>query len=1011
MKQKIRLGDCYTLTKHKLKCRYIQYISLLAVLTTMCLYARAQRPESSGPVLSGIDTTTTTRDTIAIEEVEINTGYQRIPKERATGSFVFVDSALFNRAFSTDVLSRLEGVVSGLLFNRVHDRPDDIDMTLRGPGTFQAADQPLIILDNFEYQGDLNNINPNDVANITILKDAAATSIWGAKAGNGVIVITTKSGRYNQPTRLSASSNVAVKGRPDLYGRPMLSSSDFIDLEQDLFERGYYDFTLNNINKPAVTPVVWLLAKQRSGEVSASIAQTTIEVLQSIDTRKDINGYLMQPAISQQHALSFTGGGHTNQYYASAGWDQNRHNNVGNDYNRLSLTFNNTFGLLQNRLEIKTGVYYTYALSTQNGEYPVSNMNYPYAQLADADGNALEIFQYNPGFIDQVGDGQLLDWRYRPLDELEANDNQTALTDLKVNLNLGYRPTPWLKVGALYQYANGNNARKDHHQPESYFARNLINQFSSFGDNGEVLRPIPLGGILDAYTTSYYSHRVRGQADLAFSWGPHEIRALLGSELSNDNHLTHANRYYGYNEQNPASIPVDAVNRYTSMITGLNTLRISTGESLRHLTNRFVSFYGNGSYGYENKYWLTASIRQDGSNLFGVRTNQRWSPFYSIGAKWLIDRETFYRITWLPQLSARVTYGSSGNVDRSVTAYLVARSAGTNSFSRPMMTIVNPPNPDLKWETINTFNAAIDFTLFASKQISGSVEGYIKRGKDLMGSAELPAVSGRLEYVGNTAAMKTRGLDITVNTQNLSGPVSWQSQFLYSAVSNTVTEYRVTPTSNSNYLGGYRIVGKPIAAIYAYRWGGLNPENGNPRGYAEGELSEDYAAIIGRLNLTDLAYIGSSSPTQFGSIRNTFAWRGISLSFNVLFKFGHHFRADLLNYGLLYGGAYMNGAAQFVKRWQRPGDESVTSVPSMIYPANPLRDMFYTQSEPAFKSADHIRLQDVRIGYRIPAIHLEVYAVAQNLGILWKAVDGPYDPDFGYTNRVANISAGFKITF
>src|SRR5690606_28197650 len=167
MKQKLRLGECYALTKHKLKHHYIRYISLLAVLTSMCLYARAQRPDDSGPVSSGIDTTTTTRDTIAIEEVEINTGYQRIPKERATGSFVFVDSALLNRAVSTDIISRLKGVVPSLLFDeRAGGEPK---LSIRGRSTIYANADPLIVVDNFPYEGDIRNINPNDVESVSIL--------------------------------------------------------------------------------------------------------------------------------------------------------------------------------------------------------------------------------------------------------------------------------------------------------------------------------------------------------------------------------------------------------------------------------------------------------------------------------------------------------------------------------------------------------------------------------------------------------------------------------------------------------------------------------------------------------------------------------------------------------------------------------------------------------------------------------------------------------------------------
>src|SRR5690606_20145300 len=246
MKQKLHLGECYALTKHKLKHHYIRYISLLAVLTSMCLYARAQRPEPSGSVLSGIDTISTTRDTIAIEEVEINTGYQRIPKERATGSFIRVDNQLLNRRASTTLIERLDGIAPGL---QSDNRTGNQRLNMRGLSSFRGAGgSPLIVVDNFPYEGDLDNINPNDVESVTLLKDAAAASIWGSRAGNGVIVITMKKPSRDRGFRLSASTNTTISAKPDFFYEPQMSASDFIDVEMMLFEKGHYDGHLNGAN-------------------------------------------------------------------------------------------------------------------------------------------------------------------------------------------------------------------------------------------------------------------------------------------------------------------------------------------------------------------------------------------------------------------------------------------------------------------------------------------------------------------------------------------------------------------------------------------------------------------------------------------------------------------------------------------------------------------------------------------------------------------------------------------
>ncbi|HUZ59511.1 MAG TPA: carboxypeptidase-like regulatory domain-containing protein, partial [Hanamia sp.] len=193
----------------------------------------------------------TLQDTsIKLNEVVVSTGYQNIPKERATGSFVTVNMNQFNNEVASDVISKLEGITSGLVFFKgVPNRPDEIN--IRGQSTLFSNTQPLIVVDNFPYDGDINTINPNDVESITVLKDAAAASIWGVRAGNGVIVITTKKGKFNKPLQVSFNSNITVGEKPDLfYDSRFINSSDFIDLESFLFSKGFYDNDFSAASQP-----------------------------------------------------------------------------------------------------------------------------------------------------------------------------------------------------------------------------------------------------------------------------------------------------------------------------------------------------------------------------------------------------------------------------------------------------------------------------------------------------------------------------------------------------------------------------------------------------------------------------------------------------------------------------------------------------------------------------------------------------------------------------------------
>ena len=229
---------------------YLASVALL--LTTMCLYARAQRPETSGPALSGVskDTSATERDTIRLDEVVVSTGYQTLSKRHTTGSFDYVGNTLLNRRIGADVLERLENITTGLSYATPGEssfgNPGRI--LIRGRNSIYSNVAPLVVVDNFPYDGDIGNLNPNDVESVTILKDAAAAAQWGARAGNGVIVITTKRGVSARPN-VAFNANATVQGRPDLHAVPTISSADYIELERYHFDRGYYDGDLS-----AITP-------------------------------------------------------------------------------------------------------------------------------------------------------------------------------------------------------------------------------------------------------------------------------------------------------------------------------------------------------------------------------------------------------------------------------------------------------------------------------------------------------------------------------------------------------------------------------------------------------------------------------------------------------------------------------------------------------------------------------------------------------------------------------------
>lgn len=941
----------------------------------------------------------------------VSTGYQTLPKERATGSFVQLDSALINRRVSTDVLSRLEGVVPGLLFNRntVNSASGQIDINIDGHSTINANDQPLIVVDGFAYDGDYNNINPNDVESITVLKDAAAASIWGVRSGNGVIIITTKKGKRNQPLKIELNANVTVGNRPDLYYNPQfLDANDFINLEETLFNKGIYDNTLSQ-GYLAVSPVVALLSQERSGVISAAEANSQINALRNNDVRQDLTKYFYQKSIDQQYNLNLRGGGDKSDYYFSFGDDHNRANLVGNNSNRT------TIGTLLNfypvkHLQISAGGNYVQSTALINNTAQQITTGtygkiYPYAQLVDKNGNALPVVKdYAQGYVDTVGQGKYLDWNYRPYDELKNADNTLTTTDNRINVGVKYDFLKHFNASVRYQYERSSSVLSNYYSTETYYTRNLINEFSQVNTDGSLSYPIPVGGILQQQNTYLISKQLRGQLSYDQSWNDkNQITAIAGAELNDAINQSNSNTAYGYDKNTKSSVAnIDYNDVYG--ITPFSSGYIPNSLGFGQTTDHYISYYSNAAYTYDRKYIFSLSGRIDKSNLFGVNTNQKAVPLYSTGFAWNVNKESFYNIPWLPYLKLRMTYGYTGNIDKSATAVTtIQQASGSDYTGGPYAYIANPGNPELRWEKTRMINLGLDFGL-KNNIISGSLEYYLKRGLDLFGNSPLTPSTGLLTFYGNTADTKGNGLDLVINTNNINtANFKWSTSFILSHVVDIVTRYNVTLTSAqyinlSNASSIYPLTGKSLFGLYSYKWGGLTHDTGDPQGYLNGKLSTDYAGILANTSIDDMVYNGSSRPTTFGSFRNTFTYKDLSLSFNIIYKLGYYFRRTSYSSSDLP----WSGTADFFKRWQKPGDELTTNVPSLqLPPYDSNRDVFYQNSSVLIDNGDHIRLEDITLSYNLlkgkskssPFTNLQIYTYVNNVGILWRANKDHLDPD------------------
>lgn len=966
------------------------------------------------------------RDPKALEEIVVSTGYYDVPRERATGSFAHVDNKLLNRSVSTNILERLNGVVSGLQFVDPHAK-EASGLRVRGLSTIQADTRPLIVIDNFPYEGDIMTINPNDVESITVLKDAAAASIWGARAGNGVIVINTKQGAYNQTTQISLNGNVSVGGKPNLfYSQSYLPSPTVMEIQKELFERGAYA----EQEQTYIPSYVELLIKQRDGLITNQEFTRHENHFRNSDLRQDAMDYLYQHSINQQYNLGVRGGGENYRYALSAGYDKNRAYIVGDNNVRLNLSLQNTFRVRPN-FELTGAIWYTEQKKMQNGiSYrdlllPLSPTNI-YDPLVDINGvPGVTGSRFRQAYREDSEEDGLLDWMYRPLEEQKMLDRTNGGKELRLNVRGRYEFLNGFYLDANYHYVNGDDWSRESHSPQSYFVRDLVNQYTQV----DLSRPIPYGGILDiGMPVSSHTHSARAQLNLNRNIGAaHWITALIGGEVRQRTlDTTPALRIYNYDHELGTGT-TDLDFRQSFPTRPLYSARIpnvaSAAAAPATVTDRFLSYFGNASYIYNTRYTISASARWDGSNLIGVKANQRGTALWSLGASWDVSGESFYNLEQIPYLRLRMTYGSAGNIDKSQSHFPTIQVGTNNITGLPQSNLRHPGNPSLRWEQVNTFNMGVDWHMY-SNRIRGSIEYYHKHAKHLLGDNLMdPTLGLGMNYKVNYASLLTRGWDFQLTSNNLTGPLEWTTNLLLSYTANRVTSYNAPNQLFSTYFTNHPVVnGKSVDLIYSLPWYGLNPANGYPLVVVDGELTSDFINYYNNLKVEDLLANAVRVPPYFGSLQNNFTFRGIELGFLITYKFGHHFRRNSISPGQEYVVNAPVYHMDYFKRWQKPGDEAITNVPAWADSYGAFqRDYLYKYSEILVTRGDHVRIQDATLSYtferhnlrKLNLEQLRFFVYARNIGILWRANRNSIDPDYNNADYTMprSMALGLQVTF
>lgn len=968
------------------------------------------------------------RSTNIIEHVVVSTGYYQISKERSTGSFATVNEELFNRSTSPNVLDRLEGVVPGLLFDKRNVAPESSSsrtaLRIRGESTLFSNNEPLIVLDNFPYEGDLSAINPDIIENVTVLRDAAAASIWGARAGNGVIVITTKKGRYNQDMRISWDSNIRLSGKPDLMDNPnFLPGSSYMEAEKYFFDQGLYGPLERNLNQPPLSPYIEYLIALREEEIDQNEFDMNIERLESTDIRREAGNYLYRTSIMHRHSITVRGGMQLYTYAFNVGYQDELQHVKHNGGNRFNINADNSFKI-KPWLQFATSLSYSKNNSTNNGIGLVALNAFPYSRLKEDDGTSSPFFNtYRQRFIENPPAAIVRDWNYRPLDDIQFNTNVANLQEIRLH---GEAQVTLLQnrlnLSIKYQYRDNMNTQHVTNDVESFYIRNLLNRFTQ--PNG--VSSFPEGGQLRTTVNGIKEHNGRAQMNFNQTWKEeHEVFAIAGAEVRQHRGNRNISTLYAYDpEFLTTNSRIDYFTRFNVLPRGTALIPVPL-NSLEESTDRFISYFSNMSYTFKQRYTLSSSIRTDASNLFGVKTNQKWVPLWSVGGLWHVHKERFFPSELLSKLTIKATYGHSGNVNDNVSAFITANYLTSGLTGLRYANIRTPGNPQMRWEKVTIKNLGIDFEL-PEKRVVGSVDFYVKNGTDLFGDVFLDpsngiAANSLLRNHVNYASTRTKGFDIELQTINTTGKWTWISNMYVSYASDKVTNYdQSIPVSGTNYFS-VRIppkVGVSMNSLYTYPVLPLDPQTGDPLVTVDGELSTDYGRFYQATTLDDLVLHGSRVPKYSGAVRNSLSVRGFTVSANIIWKAGYYFLRSSIDYNRLFAKTHMH--ADFEDRWQKPGDEHSTSVPSQPDVLNVYRDEVYLNSASLVENGSHIRLKDINVSYKfqhgwVGAKEANLFFMANDLGIIYRKNKKGIDPDYRlntFSYRIPPVySLGVKLLF
>lgn len=1004
-------------------------------------------------------------DSQVLDDVVV-TGFRSISKTNFTGSSTKLQQDDLNIKGAVDLSRMLEGQAAGVSIQNVSGTFGAAPkVRVRGATSLSGENKPLWVIDGVIHEDLINvsndeltsgdpstllgsavaGLNANDIESIDVLKDAAATALYGARAMNGVVVVTTKRGNEGKPM-VSYSGNFTVQLKPRYADYDIMNSSDQMSVYAELERKGYLNSDIVNRSNSGVYGKMYNLINTYDEATGKFGLENTVAARRNflnryVNANTDWFDILFRNSLQQEHAISVSGGSAFSRSYLSLSFLNDDGWSIADKVRRYTANFRNDFNISK---RLKLGFQLIGSLRDQQVPGTFSRRTNEVTGTYDRD------FDINPfsyalntsralTCYDENGELEYFTRNYAPFNIVnEVNNNyiQLNVADIKAQFELNWDIWKGLKyefTGAVryvksdreHMITEKSNMAEAYRADYNSIIRDKNNFLYSDPDDpeGEAYSVLPYGGFYNREESQLKNFDVRNSFKYAGSWKKHDLNLILGQQIKYSDRQVFDNTGYGYQYEEGGAVSVDY--RILKMMLENN----SNYYGMSQTRDRFSAFYFNADYGYDKRYVASATVRYDGSNALGTSRTARWLPTWNVSAKWNVMNEPFMKdMKWIDQFSLRASYGLTASMNNSASASARFYNENTTRYYssdiESVISLSSLENSELTWEKGYLTNVGVDLGLF-NRRLDIILDCWWRKSFDLIATLRTSGVGGILSKLVNYADMDSHGVDLAIGIVPIrSKDWGWKSNFTMGYSTTKIVNSKNLPNIyNLTRANGGNLEGYPVKSLFSIKYVGLDHETGVPQFINEsGEVSDD--VYFQSTNVSHLVYEGPVDPTYTGGWSNTFRWKDLSLNVFLTYQAGNKIRLSPQ-----FKSSYDDLDAMssiFFDRWMQPGDEKYTNVPSI---ADAMTDASLSGSYPysAYNYSDmrvakgnFLRLKTVSLSYKVPKHLLKRTGFLNTVSLtvagnnLWlicadKKLNGQ-DPEFYNTGGVAQpISRQFTI--